>query len=241
MAQYCCKSCGVTVAGKATAADMCAGDYPWWSCCNCAAAKSGWAGWARRACHQCRQRDKQVGGAVRMSARRWAKRLPPAGGPSRSLTRLAACPAASFPSPPSLPLPAPGPARHRHARRGMRRRTQRSKTRRISESERPQRPPWSVFPLLAALCPDCLTASLPPCVLCSRWFARACGRVAASQAQTRAQEQAVTRAQARAKGEGLEAHTVIAEARQTADEIIRKVCSSLCACVRGMHTCVRAE
>eukprot|EP00802_Teleaulax_amphioxeia_P019630 Tamp_19870.p1 GENE.Tamp_19870~~Tamp_19870.p1 ORF type:complete len:233 (+),score=38.17 Tamp_19870:103-699(+) len=105
---------------------MCAGDYPWWSCCNCAAAKSGWAGWARRACHQCRQRDKQAGDA------------------------------------------AANAAQQNEADLGKRKAAE------------------------AAL------------------------------AQTRAQEQAVTRAQARAKGEGLEAHTVIAEARQTADEIIRK-------------------
>ena len=60
MAQYKCKSCGMAVAGHSTAADVCAGDYPFWSCCNCASTHGGWAGWGRRACTQCRQRDEQV-------------------------------------------------------------------------------------------------------------------------------------------------------------------------------------
>ncbi len=55
-----CKSCDIPVASKSTAVDVCAGDYPWWNCCNCASSKSGWAGWDRRACPQCRQRDVKV-------------------------------------------------------------------------------------------------------------------------------------------------------------------------------------
>uniref|UniRef100_A0A7S4KUR9 Uncharacterized protein n=1 Tax=Guillardia theta TaxID=55529 RepID=A0A7S4KUR9_GUITH len=29
------------------------GDYPWWSCCMCAA-EMGWGGWEERACQHCR-------------------------------------------------------------------------------------------------------------------------------------------------------------------------------------------
>ena len=60
MSEYKCNVCQVMVTRNSADDKHCAGDYPWWNCCNCAATKNGWAGWNRRACEQCRQRDLLV-------------------------------------------------------------------------------------------------------------------------------------------------------------------------------------
>mmetsp|Transcript_6528 Transcript_6528/g.5725 ORF Transcript_6528/g.5725 Transcript_6528/m.5725 type:complete len:210 (+) Transcript_6528:244-873(+) len=64
MTQYACSACSVPVVAKSANSGDCAGDFPWWQCCNCATTKNGWAGWNRRACPQCRRRDSQEGNAA---------------------------------------------------------------------------------------------------------------------------------------------------------------------------------
>jgi len=120
MSHYSCKSCDIPVAGKSTAVDVCAGDYPWWNCCNCASSKSGWAGWDRRACPQCRQRDVKVGWRVAracafMQMLWWWSYAPArASALSRgaSARRCAHCPAPREPSLPPAPSPSPEPPPH---------------------------------------------------------------------------------------------------------------------------------
>mmetsp|Transcript_29161 Transcript_29161/g.66090 ORF Transcript_29161/g.66090 Transcript_29161/m.66090 type:complete len:91 (-) Transcript_29161:131-403(-) len=52
---HACQQCGVPVICGSPQANECSGDYPWWSCCVCAA-RMGWRGWQERACQRCRSK-----------------------------------------------------------------------------------------------------------------------------------------------------------------------------------------